>query len=52
MEWDCCVVSQYPIVSAEPEEDHIRFLLGTKETDCLAKDKCGIAEGEESSCCC
>ena len=52
VEWDCCVVSQYPIASAEPQADRIEFQLGSKETDCLAKDKCGIAEGDDSSCCC
>ncbi|HEV2096884.1 MAG TPA: DUF6428 family protein [Chthoniobacterales bacterium] len=49
VEWDCCVISQYPIASAEAEDDHLNFTLTTKHTDCLAKDKCGI--GEDSCGC-
>jgi Family of unknown function (DUF6428) len=41
MEWDCCVVSQYPIVSARAVENQLEFQLAAKHTDCLAKQKCG-----------
>ena len=41
MEWDCCVVSQYPIASARAVEDRLEFQLVARHTDCLAKQKCG-----------
>ncbi len=41
MEWDCCVVSQYPIASARAVEDRLEFQLAAKHTACLAKQKCG-----------
>lgn len=44
VEYDCCVVAQYPIASAELRE-FIEIQLGQKHTDCLAKQKCGVDEG-------
>jgi Family of unknown function (DUF6428) len=41
MEWDCCVVSQYPIAAVQAVDDRIEFQLAAKHTDCLAKQKCG-----------
>jgi hypothetical protein len=54
MEWDCCVVSQYPIASARTIEDRLEFQLAARHTDCLAKKKCGCeaeAETSRASCC-
>ena len=61
VEYDCCVVAQYPITSATLSGDHVEIQLGEKHTDCLAKEKCGIdgqgcGEAERSdaavaSCC-
>ena len=54
VEWDCCVVSQYPIASSRAVEDRIEFQLSSKQTDCLAKQKCGCeSEAEKSAptCC-
>lgn len=48
VEWDCCVVSQYPIASVEVLADRMEFQLGSKHTDCLAKERCGI---DDESCC-
>jgi hypothetical protein len=45
VEYDCCVVAQYPIVSSKLIGEHIELQLGEKHTDCLAKQKCGI-DGE------
>jgi hypothetical protein len=45
VEYDCCVVAQYPIATAQWSGSQIEIQLGEKHTDCLAKDKCGI-EGE------
>ena len=44
VEWDCCVVSQYPIASAQASDDRLEFQLAAKHTDCLAKQKCGIGK--------
>ena len=41
MEWDCCVISQYPIASARVVDDRLEFQLVARHTDCLAKQKCG-----------
>lgn len=58
VEYDCCVVAQYPIASGEVYGDVIELKLGEKHTDCLAKEKCGIDgdccvtnENATSSCC-
>jgi hypothetical protein len=57
VEYDCCVVSQYPIEEARIHGDQIELRLGQKQTDCLAREKCGIdgcettALGASSSCC-
>lgn len=45
VEYDCCVVAQYPIATAEFSSNRIEIWLGEKHTDCLAKEKCGI-DGE------
>lgn len=49
VEYDCCVVAQYPIAAAQVNGAHLDFQLGSKHTDCLAKAKCRIGE---SSCVC
>ena len=41
MEWDCCVVSQYPIASARVVDDRLEFQLVARHTHCLAKQRCG-----------
>ncbi len=47
VEYDCCVVAQYPIASAEFTGDHIELQLGNKRTDCLASER---LESEDSCC--
>jgi hypothetical protein len=49
VEWDCCVTSQYPIASFSASDDRLEFMLSTKHTDCLAKEKCGV---EDDGCGC
>lgn len=58
VEYDYCVVAQYPIASAEAKGDFIELQLGEKHTDCLAKQKCGMdgegcssAESAAARCC-
>jgi hypothetical protein len=55
VEWDCCVISQYPIASARTIEDRLEFQLAARHTDCLAKEKCGCeseAGDTTAACCC
>ena len=55
VEWDCCVVSQYPIESAHKSGDRLEFQLAAKHTDCLAREKCGCepeAETASAAACC
>jgi hypothetical protein len=54
VEWDCCVVSQYPIASARRVGDRLELQLASKRTDCLARQKCGCEPAVEiavASCC-
>jgi hypothetical protein len=50
---DCCTeLSQYPILEVEKSERALTFKLGSKHTDCLAKEACGLApDGTSSGCC-
>ncbi len=52
VEYDCCVVAQYPIAAAQPTGEHLEIQLGEKHTDCLAKKKCGIDSDKEPTGCC
>lgn len=52
VEYDCCVVAQYPITSMQFTGTHLEFQLGSKQTDCLAKEKCGIDSGCATTGCC
>jgi hypothetical protein len=49
VEFEAPYISQFPIESAEAEDDAVVFHLTTKHTDCLAKEQCGLESG--SSCC-
>jgi Family of unknown function (DUF6428) len=49
VEYDCCVVAQYPIAEARPVDHRIDLILENKRTQCLARER---RESEaESSCC-
>ena len=50
---DCCTeLSQYPILEVEKAEGALTFKLGSKHTDCLAKEACGLEpDGTQSGCC-
>ena len=47
VEYDCCVVAQYPIESAEFTGKHIELQLGNKRTACLARER----SESEGDCC-
>lgn len=39
VEYDCCVVAQYPITSAHFTGTHVDLQLGEKRTACLARER-------------
>jgi hypothetical protein len=51
VEYDCCVVAQYPIASAEFAGEQIEIQLGEKRTACLARERRESAEAAVASCC-
>ena len=51
VEYEHGLLSQFPIIRAEAREGALNFYLGTKHTDCLAKEICMPAQEEEEACC-
>jgi hypothetical protein len=51
VEYDCCVVAQYPITTAEVAGEYIELQLGEKHTDCLARRREEAAGVAPTSCC-
>ena len=49
VEYDCCVVAQYPILEAKPTGKHLDLILKNKQTQCLARERANA--DAESSCC-
>ena len=49
IEYEGCLISQYPLQSYQVEGEELHFTMTGKHTDCLAKEACGV--GENSSCC-
>jgi hypothetical protein len=49
VEYDCCVVSQYPIVQAKPSGDYLDMTLGRGRTQCRALER-QAARGPEKCC--
>lgn len=50
VEYENGSVSQFPVAGAEVTPSGLLFHLGTKHTDCLARDKCGV--GPNAAGCC
>ena len=48
IEYEDCSISQYPVMAATVEEGVLAFQLGSKHTDCLAKEVC---LAEPAGCC-
>ena len=40
IEYEDCQISQFPVENVSIQGDDLKFYLGTKHTDCLAKDVC------------
>ena len=39
VEYDCCVVAQYPIAEATPDGDHLNLILRRGRTQCRARER-------------
>ena len=52
IEYEDGFISQFPVIEAGADESRVFFRLGTKHTDCLAKEVCmAPGENEEAACC-
>ena len=49
VEYDCCVVAQYPITEAMPDGEHLNLILQRGRTQCRARER---REGETTTACC
>lgn len=49
VEYDCCVVAQYPIVEVRPLGNYLDVILGRKRTQCLAQER---RNARASTACC
>lgn len=49
VEYDCCVVAQYPIAEATPEGDHLNLILRRGRTQCRARER---RDSETAARCC
>lgn len=51
VEYDCCVVAQYPILEVRPAGEHLDVILGQRRTECLAQERRKAASASVESCC-
>ena len=49
VEYDCCVVAQYPIAKATPDGKHLNLILRKGRTQCRARER---RESDTSGDCC
>lgn len=49
VEYDCCVVSQYPILDVKIEDDNLYLILSANRTQCRERER--RAKLEANSCC-
>jgi len=49
VEYDCCVVAQYPISEIRPAGEHLDVILGKRRTQCLAQER---SKNEPAGSCC
>lgn len=48
VEYDCCVVAQYPIAEARPDGEHLNLILRRGRTQCRAQER----ESKTAARCC
>ena len=51
IEYEDCQISQFPVENVSVQGGDLKFYLGTKHTDCLAKDVCLPNSSGECGCC-
>jgi hypothetical protein len=51
VEYDCCVVAQYPITEVRRSGEHLDVILGKRQTQCLAQEREKAAGLMPVSCC-
>jgi Family of unknown function (DUF6428) len=49
VEYDCCVVAQYPIAEAAPDGEHLNLILQRGRTQCRARER---RDSETAAGCC
>jgi len=49
VEYDCCVVAQYPIAEATPDGEHLNLILQRGRTQCRARER---REATATTACC
>ena len=49
VEYDCCVVAQYPIAEVRPDGEHLNLILQRGRTQCRARER---RVGENATDCC
>ena len=53
VEYEDCSISQFPVLTGEVSAGVMTFHLGSKHTDCLAKEACAVPlQGVNESRCC
>lgn len=52
VEYGVEVAAQYAVTDVEVTAQELTFILLGKQTDCLAKDQCGLEICSTSDCCC
>jgi hypothetical protein len=51
VEYDCCVVAQYPVSEVKPAGAHLDVILGKRRTQCLAQERQREAGVPVDACC-
>ncbi len=49
VEYDCCVVAQYPMAEAKPDGEHLNLILRRNRTQCRARER---RESQAATECC
>jgi len=49
VEYDCCVIAQYPVAEARPDGEHLNLILDRGRTRCRARER---RESETAADCC
>jgi hypothetical protein len=52
VEYDCCVVAQYPVTEVKLAGDHLDVILARRRTQCLAQERRKAVAAETEDACC